>query len=161
MIDFGQQTCRDLRLALTREWLETEWVGWLRLICYRWVEHARRYHGLLIAATRPPVGRMVLLSKHEGTVWPWLLGPFAYIKVNEERHKPARGADWFESFRASLGKVSEIFDGDFPQHPRGCGAQAWSVAELLRAAVEDVFTAPSRQTGDGRDNLQASFLDNA
>jgi glycogen debranching enzyme len=40
---------------------------------------------------------------------------------------------------AGLGHISEIFDGDAPHRPRGCMAQAWSVAELLRAAVEDVY----------------------
>ena len=39
---------------------------------------------------------------------------------------------------AGLGQVSEIFDGDDPHTPRGCVAQAWSVAELLRAIVEDI-----------------------
>jgi glycogen debranching enzyme len=39
---------------------------------------------------------------------------------------------------AGLGQISEIFDGDPPHTPRGCIAQAWSVAELLRAAVEDL-----------------------
>ncbi len=83
---------------------------------------------------------------HEGTVWPWLMGPFvtAYLTVNgraeEERRKAAQ---WLAGFRehlreAGLGQVSEIFDGDAPHRPRSCIAQAWSVAELLRAAVEDV-----------------------
>ena len=86
---------------------------------------------------------------HQGTVWPWLLGPFlsAYIDVNggtvEARRQAAR---WLEPFRnhlreAGLGQVSEIFDGDPPHRPRGCIAQAWSVAELLRAALEEVFVA--------------------
>ncbi len=37
-----------------------------------------------------------------------------------------------------LGSISEIFDGDVPHYPRGCFAQAWSVSEILRAAIEDV-----------------------
>jgi len=40
---------------------------------------------------------------------------------------------------AGLGQISEIFDGDLPHHPRGCFAQAWSVAEVLRALCEDVY----------------------
>jgi len=53
---------------------------------------------------------------------------------------------WLENFEphlqeACLGQVSEIFDGDGPHSPRGCVAQAWSVAELLRAIVEDVNQA--------------------
>ena len=54
-------------------------------------------------------------------------------------------AEWLKNFsdhlnEACLGQVSEIFDGDAPHAPRGCVAQAWSVAELLRAVVEDVYT---------------------
>ncbi len=83
---------------------------------------------------------------HQGTVWPWLLGPFitAYVKVNggseTARHQ---AGEWLEPVRehltdGGLGHISEIFDGDAPQLPRGCIAQAWSVAEILRAYVEDV-----------------------
>jgi len=78
---------------------------------------------------------------HQGTVWPWLLGPFftAYIKVNGPDSRD-RIAQWLTPFRehlhtAGLGQISEIFDGDPPHHPRGCIAQAWSVAEILRAAL--------------------------
>jgi len=90
---------------------------------------------------------------HQGTVWPWLLGPFisAYVRVNggspEARMQAAK---WLEPFRnhlreAGLGQVSEILDADHPHRPRGCMAQAWSVAELLRVAVEGVFsTYPQR-----------------
>ena len=51
---------------------------------------------------------------------------------------------WLEAFSehmcaAGLGQVSEIFDGDAPHYSCGCIAQAWSVAELLRAAAEDVY----------------------
>lgn len=84
---------------------------------------------------------------HEGTVWPWLMGPFitAYMKVNGDNHTARqRAAAWLEGFRgyvheAGLGQVPEIFDGDAPHRPRGCIAQAWSVAELLRATVEDLI----------------------
>jgi predicted glycogen debranching enzyme len=83
---------------------------------------------------------------HQGTVWPWLMGPFltAYIRVNQDSEAARNQAEeWLQSLRAhledaGLGHVSEIFDGDVPQRPVGCVAQAWSVAELLRALVEDV-----------------------
>jgi predicted glycogen debranching enzyme len=81
---------------------------------------------------------------HQGTVWAWLIGPFisAYLKVNgvsKASRKQARA--WLAGFNEHLfneclGQVSEIFDGDAPHAPRGCVAQAWSVAEILRAAVE-------------------------
>jgi len=84
---------------------------------------------------------------HQGTVWPWLLGPFlsAYVNVHGGTAKArTQAAKWLEPFRnhlreAGLGQVSEILDGDPPHRPRGCIAQAWSVAELLRAAMEEVF----------------------
>ncbi len=78
---------------------------------------------------------------HQGAVWPWLLGPFftAYLKVNGPQSRD-RIAQWLTPFRehlrtAGLGQISEIFDGDPPHHPRGCIAQAWSVAEILRAVL--------------------------
>jgi predicted glycogen debranching enzyme len=94
---------------------------------------------------------------HQGTVWPWLLGPFitAYIKVNggseEARH---RAQSWLSPLQshlaeAGLGQVSEIFEGDAPHRPCGCIAQAWSVAEILRVYVEDVrgLRPNARQSG--------------
>jgi len=92
---------------------------------------------------------------HQGTVWPWLLGPFitAYVKVNGRSDAARRQAgEWLLPLKdhltdAGLGHISEIFDGDAPQIPRGCFAQAWSTAEILRALVEDVHgiqPAPSR-----------------
>ena len=84
---------------------------------------------------------------HQGTVWPWLMGPFitAYIKVNGGGTAARRQAnEWLSPLKdhltdAGLGHISEIFDGDQPHHPRGCIAQAWSVGEILRVYVEDVL----------------------
>jgi glycogen debranching enzyme len=78
-------------------------------------------------------------------VWAWLLGPFidAYLKVNGNRKKAQEQVRaWLRVFathlaEAGLGHVSEIFDGDEPHCPRGCFAQAWSVAEVLRAIMEN------------------------
>jgi predicted glycogen debranching enzyme len=83
---------------------------------------------------------------HQGTVWPWLLGAFitAYVKVNGGDTKARRQAgEWLAPLQAhlaeaGLGHISEIFEGDPPHRPCGCVAQAWSVAEVLRAYVEDV-----------------------
>jgi predicted glycogen debranching enzyme len=85
-------------------------------------------------------------SYHQGTVWPWLLGPFitASVKSAEDQAAARREARaWLEAFwrhlsEAGLNQVSEIFNGDAPHGPRGCIAQAWSVAEILRAAIEDL-----------------------
>jgi len=79
---------------------------------------------------------------HQGTVWPFLIGPFveAYLKVNNFSRKSKRQAEGFIeplmrhlTEDGCLGNLSEIFDGDAPHKPRGCIAQAWSVAELIRA----------------------------
>jgi predicted glycogen debranching enzyme len=84
---------------------------------------------------------------HQGTVWPWLMGPFigAYIKVNDGSEAARRRAElWLTPMKehlsdAGLGHISEIFEGDPPHRPVGCVAQAWSVAEILRATVEDIY----------------------
>ncbi len=74
------------------------------------------------------------------------MGPFitAYVKTFGKKAGQGVAAEWLSHFQdhfneACLGQVSEIFDGDAPHTSRGCVAQAWSVAELLRAAVEDVY----------------------
>jgi predicted glycogen debranching enzyme len=74
---------------------------------------------------------------HQGTVWPWLIGPFidAWLRVYPEDRAGARG--FLEGLvphlgEACLGSISEIFDAESPFTPRGCVAQAWSVAEMLR-----------------------------
>ena len=74
---------------------------------------------------------------HQGTVWSWLLGPFAlaHFRAYGDVDK-ARG--YLSGMAAHLregciGQVNEIFDGDPPFTPKGCYAQAWSVAELIRA----------------------------
>ncbi len=83
---------------------------------------------------------------HQGTVWPWLMGPFitAYVRVNGGSEAARRqAAEWLAPLEdhltdGGLGHISEIFCGDAPQRPCGCIAQAWSVAEILRTLVEDV-----------------------
>ena len=75
---------------------------------------------------------------HQGTVWSWLLGPFIDACMNSlgETFRPdaLMMIDHFQFHlnEACIGTVSEIFDGDAPHHPRGCVAQAWGVAEILR-----------------------------
>jgi predicted glycogen debranching enzyme len=78
---------------------------------------------------------------HQGTVWAWLIGPFvdAWLKVHPEDRAGARR--WLEGFEphlseAGTGTISEIFDAEEPFTPRGCAAQAWSVAEVLRCLVK-------------------------
>jgi predicted glycogen debranching enzyme len=74
---------------------------------------------------------------HQGTVWGWLIGHFidATLKVNPDRAAARALLKGFESHlgEGGLGQISEIFDASPPFRPRGCIAQAWSVAETLRA----------------------------
>lgn len=78
---------------------------------------------------------------HQGTVWGWLIGPYLgsllYVE-GEEEEIGGRVLKLMEPLLAHLesegaiGQISEVFDGDRPYHHRGCYAQAWSIAELLR-----------------------------
>jgi len=110
--------------------------------------HLLTSHGLrsLARFNRPYVGKYGASAEqrdgayHQGTVWGWLIGPFvsACLRVGKDPkvvqsylyplldHLSAHG----------LGSISEIFDGDAPFTPHGCIAQAWSVAEVLRAWQE-------------------------
>ena len=79
---------------------------------------------------------------HQGTVWAWLIGPFvdAWLKVHPEDIDAARnmiaGFTLDTTYRACVGSIAEIFDAEPPFTPRGCIAQAWSVAEVLRLSVK-------------------------
>jgi predicted glycogen debranching enzyme len=72
---------------------------------------------------------------HQGTVWPWLLGPYlsAYARVHGRQSEHT--GDELRRYIAAegVGQIPEVFDGNAPHGPGGCIAQAWSVAELLRA----------------------------
>jgi len=85
---------------------------------------------------------------HNGTIWPWLLGPFitAYLKIYNTSEARKLALQSFvlpligeTAYNGGLESVNEIFDDDSPNKPRGCIAQAWSVAELLRAYIEDLL----------------------
>ena len=82
-------------------------------------------------------------SYHQGTVWPWLLGPFITALV---RLKGVAGKKQAKRIlermaahltEAGIGTISEIFDAEAPHTPRGCISQAWSVSELLRVSIEE------------------------
>ena len=84
---------------------------------------------------------------HQGTVWPWLLGPYisAVMRVSggsdDARKKILKSLEPLKRHlsEAGLGQISEVFDGDAPHRPGGCFAQAWSAGEILRALCEDVY----------------------
>jgi predicted glycogen debranching enzyme len=98
---------------------------------------------------------------HQGTVWPWLMGPFveAWVRVrgNTPAVRDAARRRFLEPLyehlnEAGLGHVSEIADGDAPFAPKGCPFQAWSVGELLR--IDRVVLADRRQPPAAREIRQ-------
>jgi predicted glycogen debranching enzyme len=98
-------------------------------------EYKKRYFGDLRARDA---------AYHQGTVWGWLIGPWvdAWLKVHRDDRAGARR--FLEGSIAALGEfglgtIGEIFDAEPPYTPRGCIAQAWSVAEVLRCWAK---TAP-------------------
>jgi predicted glycogen debranching enzyme len=100
----------------------------LRSLSRRHKDYKAKYYGDL---------RSRDAAYHQGTVWAWLIGPFieAWIKVHPE--KPHAARHFLDGFiphldEACVGSISEIFDAESPFIPRGCIAQAWSVAEVLR-----------------------------
>ncbi|UCD14101.1 MAG: glycogen debranching enzyme family protein [Thermoplasmatales archaeon] len=87
------------------------------------------------------------IAYHNGTVWPWLMGPFIKAFVKTKNHELAWREFAFQNFLKPMfdafgdnwdGSICEIFDGDPPHLPRGCITQAWSVAEILRSWIEDI-----------------------
>jgi predicted glycogen debranching enzyme len=96
------------------------------------------------------------MAYHNGTIWPWLLGPYvtAFLKVND--YTPQAKKQALENLilplftvgihQGGLGTINEIYDCDPPNEPRGCISQAWSVAEPLRAYIEDILQFKPKNT---------------
>jgi predicted glycogen debranching enzyme len=87
------------------------------------------------------------IAYHNGTVWPWLLGPYIKGFIKLKNQMPVWRDFAYKTFLKPMleiygdqwdGAIHEIFDGDSPYKPQGCISQAWSVAEILRAWVEDI-----------------------
>jgi glycogen debranching enzyme len=96
---------------------------------------------------------------HQGTVWAWLIGPFvdAWIKMYPEDRAGARLLlEGFEKHlsEACVGSISEIFDAEEPYTPRGCVAQAWSVAEVLRCLDKTAAASRSETVGTSAAHLE-------
>ena len=94
---------------------------------------------------------------HQGTVWAWLIGPFIDAWVNAHPDEPEGARRFLTGFvphldEACVGSISEIFDAEPPFAPRGCVAQAWSVAEVLRCWVK---TAAHGEAERGASQLAA------
>jgi glycogen debranching enzyme len=114
----------------------------LRSLEPRHLAYVRRYEGGVFERDG---------AYHQGTVWPWLVGPFVEAWVKLRGNTPEARAVARQRFvqpllehvsAAGLGHVSEIADAESPHTPRGCPFQAWSLSELIR--LERVVTAPSR-----------------
>jgi len=92
---------------------------------------------------------------HQGTVWSWLLGAYVDAIMNSGKENNKQEAQAIirrflpHLDEGCVGQVSEIFDAEAPHHPRGCVAQAWGVAEILR-----VITDHQLFPGPGKDPLQ-------
>jgi predicted glycogen debranching enzyme len=87
---------------------------------------------------------------HQGTVWAWLIGPFADAWLRVHPGDLAGAHALLQGFvphlgEGCLGTIAEIFDAEEPWTPRGCVAQAWSVAEVLRAWIA---TTPAAEGGE-------------
>jgi glycogen debranching enzyme len=88
---------------------------------------------------------------HQGTVWAWLIGPYidAWLKVHpNDKDTAAHMLDAFDAHLSDygVGSIAEVFDAEPPYTPRGCIAQAWSVAEVLRSRLKvsiQVVAAPA------------------
>jgi predicted glycogen debranching enzyme len=109
MIHFTEDICGNLDAALRREWLETNGVGGFASSTINGC-NTRRYHGLLVAATKPPVGRLVLLSKFEET----LIVNGCTHELGTNRYPGAvhpQGFQFLKEFRL----------GPFPEQDRDCG----------------------------------------
>jgi glycogen debranching enzyme len=163
LVQFGREITRDVNAAASREWLCTNGLGGFASGAVAGLL-TRRYHGLLVVEARgrhlltsfglrslgpaePGYGGRYEGGPaardgryHQGTGWGWLLGPFAlaHLRVYGDRTAARALLDPMANHLSdfTLGSIAEIFDGEAPFSPRGCPAQAWSVAEVLRAWAE-------------------------
>ncbi len=129
-------------VSLTHSPLEREWQAAVVAVCERSLltrfglrsldphdhSYRGRYAGTLLQRDE---------AYHQGTVWGWLLGPFvlAHYRVHRDAQQARRFLEPMlgQLWTAGVGSLSEVFDGDEPHRPGGCFAQAWTVAETLRA----------------------------
>jgi glycogen debranching enzyme len=130
-------------LAVVRERLLTP-VG-LRTLAPGHADYKATYDGDLRARDA---------AYHQGTVWPWLIGPFvdAWLRAYPaDRAATRKLLDRFAAHldEAGVGSISEIFDAEPPFTPRGCIAQGWSVAEVLRTLVQTVAPGPEGPAPQG------------
>jgi predicted glycogen debranching enzyme len=83
---------------------------------------------------------------HQGTVWPWLIGPYIDALLSVNKHSQESKSKAKEILQPlinmkcmGINTIPELFDGDMPHRPGGCISQAWSVAEVMRAWSENAL----------------------
>ena len=104
----------------------------LRTISPKDPQYRGRYAGDVVARDS---------AYHQGTVWPWLMGPFAmawFEAHNKDSAGRQRCLQWLSALREyrtaeGMNQLPEVFDGDPPHHPGGCPAQAWSLATVIQS----------------------------
>ena len=120
----------------------------LRTLSPRDSEYQGRYEGDMEARDR---------AYHNGTVWPWLIGPYcdALRKLTDDPASVDQQVrQLLKPLIASLDsgcldQIAEIYDGDEPQRPHGCPAQAWSTAEVARSWPDRIDQAPKTSSNSG------------
>ncbi len=130
-LSFPVLTGRKAKYVVEKVWRELYTAYGLRSLSPRSADYRGQYMGDRFARDS---------AYHQGTVWAWLIGHFIDAFSRTYGKDPVyrdMAASFLEPFKdhlqhACLGSISEIFDGDEPLAPRGCFAQAWSVAEVLR-----------------------------
>jgi predicted glycogen debranching enzyme len=132
-LPFGPPLTRPQRWAILNAVEQRLWTPYgLRTLSSGDPAYRGRYEGTL---------RQRDEAYHQGTVWPYLMGAFLEAHLRTQGHSAAARSNAAELMRpllhhlvedGCLGSISEVFDGDPPHRSDGCGAQAWSVGELLR-----------------------------
>jgi predicted glycogen debranching enzyme len=100
---------------------------------------------------------------HQGTVWAWLIGPFVDARLRLHPGDLAGAHALLQGFvqhlgEGCLGTIAEIFDAEEPWAPRGCVAQAWSVAEVLRAWIATTPAPPGAAAPDPGDAVRQTAV---
>lgn len=139
-LPFGPAKGDRAKRALAKVTQELYTPHGLRTLGPREVAYRGRFEGIL---------QQLDSAYHQGTAWPWLLGPYAtaLCRVNEDPQAARDALSAAEEMLNAygLGGIAEVYDGDAPQRPNGCPWQAWSIGEILRALVEDCKEQPQPQ----------------
>lgn len=159
MIRFGEDACRNLASALRREWVETNGIGGFASGTINGC-NTRRYHGLLVAAVKPPVGRFVLLSKLEETLAvngrAYELGTNRYPGVRAGRRKNGwplcrniwRMGVWgtFQKFSMATGRIDPLAALGKHGASRKYSGPRWRMFAESRLSDQLPYSTPSHSS---------------